>query len=178
MFTLLAHKGSGCTLRLEADAALTPADFQRIAHQLGVRPIRARKIGYIAAVRATKSQVVETRWNGKETNNTARPGDWIVTNLSPQQDVLRDCDGNTNRYVIAAERFGSLYEPAQGASPFGDTYRARAEVEALLLPGGFDIVAPWGERQTAPAGYLLFNGADVYGNNEETFLKTYNVLCS
>ena len=29
--------------------------------------------------------------------------------------------------------------------------------------GGFDLVAPWGERQAAASGYLLSNDADIYG---------------
>jgi hypothetical protein len=49
-------------------------------------------------------------------------------------------------------------------------------VDALHLSGGFDIVAPWGERQTAPDGYLILSGRQVYGNNAETFAATYEVV--
>jgi hypothetical protein len=42
----------------------------------------ARKTGYAAARMAAEIETVETLWNGKETVNTARPGDWIVTNLN------------------------------------------------------------------------------------------------
>ena len=73
--------------RLEADAVLTPSDFQSIAKQLGPPPLRARKIGYVAARAQPRSEVVETRWNGKETSNTARAGDFIVTNLSPRASL-------------------------------------------------------------------------------------------
>ena len=55
-------------------------------------------------------------------------------------------------------------------------YRAKGVVSAIALPGGFDIVAPWGERETAPAGYLLLNGTEVYGCNQETFVATYEVV--
>ncbi len=81
-----------------------------------------------------------------------------------------------NTYVIAADRFQSLYEATDGRNPHGAIYRAKGVVEALHLPGGFDIVAPWGERQQAPSGYLLLNGHDVYGNNAETFRATYKPL--
>jgi hypothetical protein len=163
--------------RLEADAVLMPAEFQRIAEEAGRRRcLRARKTGFIAARRAAKRQVVETHWNGRETTNTARAGDWIVTNLTPERKPLRDRDGRLNTYVIAAEGFDSLYEPAGGEGEFGAIYRARHPVEAIKFPGGFDIVASWGERQTATSGYLIFNGKDVYGNHAETFAATYDVV--
>ena len=162
--------------RLEADAVLTPSDFQSIAKTLGHPPLRARKIGYVAARRAEKSEVVETRWNGKETTNTARVGDFIVTNLSPKCQPLRDGDGHMNVYLIAAERFPQLYEPAEGKSEHGAVYRAMGVVSALPFPGGLDISAPWGERQTTSAGYLLLSGEDVYGISQGAFEETYEVM--
>jgi hypothetical protein len=79
--------------------------------------------------------------------------------------------------VIAGARFKELYEPAESAGKDGRRiYRAKGSVLALRLPGGFDIAAPWGERQLAPAGYLILNGQEVYGNNAETFEATYEVL--
>ena len=162
--------------RLEADAVLTPSDFQSIAKELRQPPLRARKIGYVAARRAAKDEAVETRSNGKETTNTAHPGDWIVTNLSPQLDPLQDDEGHMNVYVIVGERFPQLYEPAEGKSQHGAVYRARGVVSALPLPGGLDIAAPWGERQTASAGYLLCNGQEVYGIGKRAFEETYEVV--
>jgi hypothetical protein len=167
------------TRKLLSTAKLQPEHFHAIARALGVEAIRARKIGYVAARRATRRVKVETRWDGKETINTAQRGDWIVTNVSSQGEVMRDREGHENRYVIEAERFSELYEAATGG-PAGDArtpgravYRAKGVVSALRLPGGFDIVAPWGERQAAPAGYLILSGPDVYGNNAETFAATY-----
>ena len=164
--------------RLEADAVLMPSDFQSIANKLGHPPLRARKIGYVAARRAEKREAVETRWNGKETTNTARVGDFIVTNLSPQRIPLRDGEGHVNVYVILAERFADLYEPASGESEHGAVHRAKGIVSALPLPGGLDIAAPWGERQTASAGYLLLSSEEVYGSSKETFEATYELLGS
>ena len=46
-------------------------------------------------------------------------------------------------------------------------------MSALSLPGGFDIVAPWGERQTGASGYLLLNGDEVYGISRDAFEATY-----
>jgi hypothetical protein len=173
MYKILHKDAGGEDIRLEANAVLTPTDFLRIAKEARRRPVRARKIGHIAARQASKPEAVETRWNGKETTNTAQKGDWIVTNLSPQQEALRDGDGHVNTYVILGERFADLYEPTGSQSKFGAVHRAKGVVEAIRLAGGFDIVAPWGERQTSPSGYLLSNGTEVYGNNAGTFAATY-----
>jgi hypothetical protein len=163
--------------RLESDSELTSRDFAAIADGLGIVPLRARKIGYVAARRAETSQIVETRWNGKETSNTAHVGDWIVTNLSPQRQALRDREGHLNVYVIGAVGFPGLYEPTGERSEHGAIYGAKGVVSALPLPGGFDIVAPWGERQVARSGYLvMLRGDIVTGSNWETFAATYEVL--
>lgn len=169
---------TGTKARLVSRAGLTLADFDKIAEQLGMTPFRARKTGFVAAEKARGGEVVETRWNGKETSNTARKGDWIVTRISSRGETLRDREGHENRYVIAAERFSDLYEPAGGPGGANrpDLYRANGTVTAIRLEGGFDIVAPWGERQVAPAGYLILNGDEVYGNNAETFEATYAEL--
>ncbi len=173
----MTFKIVGMPPRLESDATLMPADFEAIASRLGVRPFRARKTGYVAAEKAKGGEVVETRWNGTETSNTARRGDWIATNVSSRGVTLRDREGHENRYVIAADRFPDLYEPAAGAgSSHSSLYKAKGTVSAIRLDGGFDIVAPWRARQSAPAGYLILNGDEVYGNNVETFEATYAEL--
>ena len=161
--------------RLETDAVLTPADFQAIARAVGEPILRARKTGFVSARRATKYEAVATHWNGIETTNTARRGDWIVTNLTAEKTVLRDRSGSVNTYVIDARRFKDLYERADGKTRFGAIYQAKSLVSAIPLRGGFDIKAPWGERQRARAGYLLLNGTEVYGSNAATFAATYQV---
>ena len=163
----------GTAKRLHSHVILTPDHVREIARALNVKPVRARKIGYVAARRAVRREAVETRWNGKETTNTAQRGDWIITSLSATKEPLRDRDGSLNIYVITADVFPGLYEPTDSRCEHGTIYRAKGIVDAIELPGGFDILAPWGERQQAPEGYLLFNGKDVYGNNAETFNATY-----
>jgi hypothetical protein len=176
MFKIVRKGARGAGERLEAESVLTPTDFQRIANELGSSPIRARKIGYVAARKAAKSEVVETRSNGKETTNTAHVGDFIVTNLSPQREALRDRDGQLNVYVIEAARFADLYERIGGEGTHGAIYRAKGVVSAIPFPGGFVIAAPWGARQTAADGYLLCNGADVYGSSRDAFEATYELV--
>ena len=176
MFSVVRKDEDGGHARLESDAVLTPENFQRIAGEIGISPIEARKIGHVAVRTATKTEVVETRSNGKETTNTARPGDYIVTNLSPQREPLLDRDGHLNIYVIRAAKFPDLYEPTGERGAHGAVYRAKGVVSAIPLPGGFDIAAPWGERQTAARGYLVCNGREVYGVSKDAFDATYEVV--
>ena len=75
-----------------------------------------------------------------------------------------------------AETFPTLYDSAVGENEFGRFFRAKNMVDALFLSGGFEILAPWGQGQTADSGYLLFNGEEVYGNNATTFEETYEIV--
>lgn len=175
-FTLEQAGATSSAVRLVAPEKLERADFYKIAERLNVKPLSARKIGYVAGRKADTEETVVTKWNGKETTNTARPGDWIVTNMSADRDVLKDKDGNANTYVIKAETFPILYDPVSGENEFGRYFKAKSIVEAVHFPGGFDILAPWGQKQTAHDGYLLLNGKEVYGNNAETFEATYDIL--
>jgi hypothetical protein len=172
----IARRGLTRRRRLIADTVLQPGDFDAIAAALGVAPVRARKIAYVAASRATEAVTVETRWHGEVTKNDANVGDWIVTNLDTAKSPLRDADGSVNRYVIRPEAFARLYERAVGETQWGAVFKGKGVVDALLLSGGLDIKAPWGERQTIERGYLLRSGADIYGNDLKSFRATYEVL--
>ena len=103
--------------RLVASTQLTSKDFQCVARRMGVGPFRARKVGYVAARRAEVAQCIETLGNGKESQDVAQPGDYVVTNLSPERIPLRDRRAQTNTYVIRAIRFPELYEPEGDTGP-------------------------------------------------------------
>lgn len=170
MFRIEAH-ASPDGPRLLAPEKLSRDDFNSIAVELKLLPFRARKTGLVAARMAKDVEPVETLWNGKETHDTAAPGDFIVTNLKADGSVLRDSSGHENRYVIRGPRFPDLYEQAPD-NP--QAYRSRVVVRAIYFAGGFEIKAPWDETQRAEAGYLLDNGYEVYGNARETFESTYS----
>jgi len=174
----IEHKGPRRLQRVVSDSGISAAEFDRLASDLGSPPRRARKTGLVAARRVKRAQRVETRWNGKETENRAVPGDWIVTALAADGSPLRDGAGELNVYVIKADRFGTLYEPVADAAETADgaVFRARELVDALRVEGGFSILAPWGEMQRANDGWLLRSGSDVYGNHRETFAETYALL--
>jgi hypothetical protein len=173
MFEIVRVGSSPGLPRLLAPTGLVKGDFEKIAKELAVKPFRAKKTGFVAAREATVEERIETRWDGKETEKTAKTGDFIVTNLTPKKAVLRDSEGHANTYVIGRGKFGELYERDKGENEFGAIYRAIGTVDAIFFPGGFDILAPWGESQLAASGYLLRNGNEMYGNNKDTFEKTY-----
>ncbi len=163
--------------RLISHEKLSPQDFADIAAALGVAPIRARKIGFVAARKAKVRTEIETRWNGKESSITAEPGDWIVY----QYDAGARTHARRRRTFerlrhLAQISFRSLYTRDKGTTNEGSIYRAVSKVEALFFPGGFEIMPPWGETQRADAGYILLNGDEVYGNAKETFEATYVVV--
>ena len=163
-------------VRLVAPAGIDAAgEFDRLAVDLHTFVRKARKSGFVAARKCLAREAVETHWNGTETTNTAEPGDMIAANLDSARKVLRDAAGNANVYVILAAKFPERYERDSGTTEFGAVYRAKGVVEVLYLPGGFEILAPWGQLQEAGDGYLLRSGNEVYGNNKETFERTYRL---
>ncbi len=162
--------------RVIAPEKLTHNEFDRIAFELGTPAVRARKTGHVAAYQSRQPQHVETRWNGKESENDARPGDWIVTALDQDGWALKDDDGGMNVYVVRKDRFPDLYEASDLASPVGRVFRPKGIVSAIRLEGGFLIKAPWGEMQQADDGWLLLNGSEVYGNHRDTFAATYEII--
>jgi hypothetical protein len=109
---------------------------------------------------ARAEQEVVTVIAGKpETKNVAKPGDYIVTGAAGE------------RYVIAGNRFGRLYEP-DPAKP--GEFRSRGTVLAVLLTEPVTFKAPWGEQQRIDAGGVLVkNGEDIYGIAENAFAETY-----
>jgi len=88
---------------------------------------------------------------------------------------LRDGEG-TRTSTSSWRAFRGLYEPIGEKGDQGAIYRAKGVVLRHPLPGGLDIAAPWGSRQTASAGYLLCNGEEVYGSSREAFEATYDVV--
>src|SRR4029453_8575219 len=114
MFTIEQTGPQRSNNRLVAEAALNEADFRDIARAVGATPMRVRKTSPIAARQATTGERVETQWNGSETINPPKPGDWVATNLTADGRVLRDGAGHANHYLISADDFPTLYAPVDG----------------------------------------------------------------
>ncbi len=100
--------------RLVADAVLSapisgalPRGRRRPAHAGPQDRLRRGQKG-------PERQAVETRWNGRETTNTATRRRLDRDQSDAREKPLRDREGHLNVYVIAAEQFASLYEPTGG----------------------------------------------------------------
>jgi hypothetical protein len=111
---------------------------------------------------ARKRQRIVTQINGtKETSNTAKPGDKIVTGPFGE------------RYIIGANKFRQLYVRDRAH----DRYVSKARVQALKLRQNIELIAPWGEKQRAlKGGYVVRRvgkARDVYLIEEAAFKKTY-----
>lgn len=97
--------------------------------------------------------------------------------MTHKKQPMRDTEGRVNTYVITASRFVELYEISEERTELGVICwsRSKVEVEIFELPEGFDILAPWGNRQTAEKGYLVLNSNDVYGIHADIFANTYSI---
>lgn len=182
------------TPRLTAADQLLSEHFDRICAYLrdyGIGPIRARRVGFVAARQAKVTETIDTISNGLESQITAKPGDWVVTNMDRSKAIIRDRDGAKNIYVIDAKSFADRYESTQDAPlEEGQIHSAKSVVDALWIAGGFTIVPPWGGTQQIEAGYLVRNPSqtlasavaavgyetEVYGVHEQPFLETYEIL--
>ena len=176
MFSVVRKDEDGGHARLESDAVLTRENFQRIAGEIGISPIEARKIGHVAVRTAIKTEVVETRSNGKETTNTACPGDYIVTNLSPQREPLLDRDGHLNIYVIRAAKFPDLYEQPVSAARTALSTAPRASSPRSRCPAASTSPPPGASGRPQPGAISSAKAPEVYGVSKDAFDATYEVV--
>jgi hypothetical protein len=138
---------------------VSPRDFD-FAKAAIYRKTATLKLSQVETAR--KRQRVVTQINGtKETSNTAKPGDKIVTGPFGE------------RYVIGAAKFRQLYQRDRAR----ERYVSKARVQALKLKQNIELVAPWGEKQRAlKGGYVVRRvgkARDVYLIEETAFKKTY-----
>ena len=170
--------------RLSSDQRLSAdVDFEAIIRDLATRgsslfqavkaaPVAARQIP-----EESRDILVRTCINGSETINTAKPSDWIVTSLDIDARPMQDRQGMKNVYVVKDDRFHTIYDLSAHSTEDGIICHPKGEkpIDVLAFPGGFDIVAPWGERQQASSGVIVRKAGDVYGIHIEAFQKTYRI---
>ncbi|WP_433204754.1 hypothetical protein ACQP1G_16590 [Nocardia sp. CA-107356] len=117
--------------------SVTDARLETVMPDYAERLRRApiyRKKAVVQAVEAEGGEnVVTILSSGKEeTRNTAKRGDWIITNPGRE------------RYIVAKDKFSTLYEPLPNGK-----FAARGTVRAEPNPTGKSIVAKasWGETR-------------------------------
>ena len=123
---------------------------QEIMSALAEAPIY-KKQGRVQARPAVPGETSTTvlASGAKETVNTAKDGDWIMTNPSGEQ------------YIISGEKFFDRYE----ATAEEGVYSAKGYCRAIKNPFGepIEIMASWGEPQTGDANCMLADICDAEG---------------
>ncbi len=112
-----------------------------------------QKQGHVTARRAVVGEKIATvlASGAKETDNTAKEGDWIVTNPSGEQ------------YIIGEQKFNGRYE----ATDKPGVYKAKGSCRAVVNPFGkpIEIMASWGEPQTGGVDCMVADTCDADGSN-------------
>ena len=143
----------------QLEETLQTAEWDRKFESAGL----FKKNVVIGAVQATAETPITTILaDGHiETTNTAKPGDFIVTNPSGEQ------------YVIGEEKFKSKYEPIADQP---GTFKATGEpIKAIQIDSDISFKAPWGEDMNMRTGdYIVDAGnGDRYGIAQKEFNETY-----
>ncbi len=134
MFTKIDRKSP------EIMSALATAQVFKKQGQVQGRPaVVGEKIATVLASGAT------------ETTNTAKEGDWVMTNPSGEQ------------YIITEAKFLGRYE----ATETEGVYQAKGYCRAIPNPFGHpvEIMASWGEPQTGDENCMFADVCDADGNN-------------
>ena len=112
-----------------------------------------KKQGRVQARPAITGETITTVLSSgaTETVNTAKDGDWIMTNPSGE------------RYVISSEKFFDRYE----ATAEDGVYSAKGHCRAIKNPFGkpIEIMASWGKPQTGDEDCMLADTCDGDGNS-------------
>lgn len=143
---------------------------------------RYHKVVTVQARKAEPGEViVSITSSGKETENTAEDGDFVIKNHQTESEELYIVtkDEFQDRYV----HFRSLYDGVWSV------YRSKGQVDAieltkqvldsLNLEKHFFIMADWGESQYVSIGdYLVtpVNKNEVYRIGRKEFKQTYDIL--
>jgi hypothetical protein len=104
-----------------------------------------KKTGEVEAIQSKAGQKIETiTSDGKETENTTKEGDWVITNI----------EGSGEKYIISDDKFKDRYKHEKD-----DLYMPIGECNALQitkdilnkldLPKNFKFIAEWKEEMVA-----------------------------
>lgn len=128
-----------------------------------------KKQGVVSARSATIGETIVTTLESgaQETVNTAKEGDWVMTNPSGEQ------------YLISEQKFFSRYEPTAKSG----VYSAKGYCRAIKNPfnAPIEIMASWGSPQTGNEVCMIADTCDKDGNvggepyliDGDVFAKTY-----
>jgi len=146
-----------------------------VIRSAGVRYKKSASVFARAAV--TGEHIITWTSSGKETENTAKEGDFLVKNNTIAQE----------QYIVATETFNNRYVLHQQIDERWSEYLPKGEVLALLVnidimhllgkDECFLIEAPWGDSQPVRTGdYLVAPLPElnqIYRIDHKEFLATY-----
>ncbi len=113
------------------------------------------------AVAPIQMQVITYTQDGKETQNTAAPGDIVMSGPTGE------------RYVIRAAKFPQLYTRGAGDTVTPD--QTPKQVAVYTGPQTISFKAPWGEAMILkPGDYVVRDGDGYYRIAKKEFELTYN----
>ncbi len=143
--------------------------------------VRYKKISSVFA-RAVSTGEHITTWtsSGKETENIAKEGDFLVKNITIAEE----------QYIVSAEKFGKRYRFHQKIDEHWSEYFPKGEILALLVcidimhllgkNGSFLIEASWGGSQPVKIGDYLASPLpeldQIYRIDQKEFFATYENL--
>lgn len=149
--------------------------------------VTAVKHGAISVRRAEPGEQVATvAGDGtKETVNTAKLGDYVVTKLGDDLKPALNQNGHENVYIMSGATLAKKYLDSDG-----NKIDSEKGTEGICRPDSsipqkwvqvdkdIRIMAPWGEAMVIrKGGYLnVTNPSNVYGISEKDFNDTYKPL--
>jgi hypothetical protein len=136
-----------------------------------------RKVQPVLARQADQTETVATvTRDGLETVNRAKPGDFIVQNMTEAGE----------KYVVDADKFDGKYEYIGPEKDGWHKYQPNGRVlavelskdclEHLCMPEEFEFMTAWNEKMVAKAGDFLAcppDCSEVYRIARQEFFETY-----
>lgn len=156
---------------------ISQKDFYREVAPMFDRADTYEKFKKIVARKAVPGEVIITvTSDGKETQNTAIEGDYVVQNQTEAKE----------QYIVSAESFNKKYVLFLEVDSGMNTYNPIGKIQAieltsekldyLSLPDEFKFIAAWGEGMVAKKGDFLcrpIDGNEVYRIARKEFFETY-----
>lgn len=131
--------------------------YKNISNQEKTYTKKTFKVNYKIA---DKEENISTELDGqKETSNTAKQGDYIVTGIKGEKYILKP-DNFKKKYNIINDNIAET-KPVK--------------IKAKKYTGdSFEFIAPWGETMIINNNdYLVNNNNEIYRIEKEAFHKTY-----
>ena len=125
------------------------------------------KKGEVIARLATPGEhIITMTKDGKETENTAKEGDFVVRNSTRAQE----------EYILTPDKIAKRYTPA-GPGPDGwQRYKATGTVRGIQYNGEpTSFMASWGEMMALKPGDMIVtpDGSEIYRIARQEFEETY-----